>query len=227
MIETFEMTETPHRFKPINIYYHVYAASKVASLNALKKVYQYAMAQPVTPVYASEYIRKVLDFETMVLARDLPSDEVIVRGDGSLRTLRVDPDGRLPDLRASDGIAGVAAGPQAQYLTLAGAQTRLNFRASGPVGAAGPLAYLADANGRVSALRRDADSIEFTLSSHMAPTFRLAQADRCAVTINGRPARPVDKPSAASGISLQRYDTDPAGLGRAPHQQVVRVRCLQ
>lgn len=227
VIETFEMTETPHRFKPINIYYHVYAASKLASLNALKKVYQYAMAQAVTPVYASEYIRKVLDFETMVLARDLPSDEVIVRGDGSLRTLRVDDNGRLPDQRTSAGVAGVAAGPQAQYLILAGAETRLNFRASEPAAAAGPMAYLADANGRVSALRRDADSIEFTLSSHMAPTFRLAQADRCSVTINGRPARPADKPSAASGISLQRYDTDPAGLGRAPHQQVVRVRCLQ
>ena len=227
VIETFEMTETPHRFKPINIYYHVYAASKPASLNALKKVYQYALAQAVTPVYASEYIRKVLDFEAMVLARDLRSDEVIVRGDGSLRTLRLDADGRLPDLRTSGGVAGFAAGPQAHYLTLAGTETRLSFRASESATVAAPMAYLADANGRVSALRRDADAIEFTLSSHMAPTFRLAQADRCTVTINGKPARPADKASAASGISLQRYDTDPAGLGRAPHQQVVRVRCLQ
>lgn len=223
VIETFELTETPHRFKPINIYYHTYAASKAASLNALKKVYQYALAQPVAPVYASEYIRKVLDFEHMVMARDLPSGDLIVRGDGALRTLRTSAQAPLPNLQKSGGVVGFADGPNARYVTLAAAEARLSFAA--PAGTAQP--YLADANGGISALTREAGSFGFTLSTHVPPVFRLAQAERCSVTINGKPARPAEKSPAAAGISLQRYDADPASLGRAPHQQVVRVRCIQ
>ncbi len=222
VIETFELTEAPHRFKPINIYYHTYAASKVASLNAVKKVYQYALTQPVTPLYASEYIRKVLDFESMVLSRELASGDLIVRGDGALRTLRTTAAAPAPNLTRSSGVAGFSDGPNARYITLAAGHARLSFAAASP---APP--YLADANGAISALTRDADSFGFTLTAHVAPQFRLAQAERCSVTINGRPTRPADKTPAAAGISLQRYDTDPAGLGRAPHQQVVRVRCLQ
>ncbi len=222
VIETFELTETPHRFKPINIYYHTYAASKPASLNALKKVYQYALAQPVTPIYASEYIRKVLDFERMVIARATDSGEVIVRGDGSLRTLRADPGVAIPNLVNSRGIIGVTEGGAARYITLDGAETRLAVGNNDP---APP--RLADANGRVTASERSGNSFGFTLESHVAPVFRLAGTERCSVTINGKPARAAATVPAASGPSLQRYESDPASLGRAPHQQVVRVRCVQ
>jgi hypothetical protein len=222
VIETFELTETPHRFKPINIYYHTYAASKPASLNALKKVYQYALSQPVTPIYASEYIRKVLDFERMVIARATDSGEVIVRGDGSLRTLRADPGVAIPGLANSRGIAGVSEGGGARYITLDGAQTRMVAGNNAPLPP-----RLADANGRVTASERGGDSFGFTLESHVAPVFRLAGAERCNVTINGKPARAAATVPAASGPSLQRYEPDPASIGRAPHQQVVRVRCIQ
>ena len=33
VIETFELTGTPRRLKPVNIYYHTYSATKTASLN--------------------------------------------------------------------------------------------------------------------------------------------------------------------------------------------------
>ena len=224
VIETFEMTETPHRFKPINIYYHTYAASKVASLNALRKVYQYAMAQPVTPVYASEYIRKVLDFERMVIARDLASGDLVTRGDGSLRTLRVSATAALPDLKASTGLAGFAAGPNARYFTLTAAEARLAY----PAGAAQTLPYLQEANGSIADFTRDADAFGFTLRSHLNPMFRLANAERCSVTVNGRAVRPVaDRAPPVIGQTSQRHDLDPTAVGREPHQQVVRVRCLQ
>ena len=222
VIETFELTETPHRFKPINIYYHTYAASKPASLNALKKVYQYATAQPVTPVYASEYIRKVLDFERMVIARATDSGEVIVRGDGSLRTLRADPGVAIPSLVNGRGIAGVSEGGAARYITLGGAETRMVAGNNDPIPP-----RLADANGRVTASERSGNSFGFTLESHVAPVFRLAGADRCSVSINGKPARAAATVPATSGPALQRYEPDPASIGRAPHQQVVRVRCIQ
>ena len=223
VIETFELTETPHRFKPINIYYHTYAASKLASLNALKKVYQYALGQPVTPVHASDYIRKVLDFERMTLARDLASGDILVRGDGSLRTLRVSAEEPLPDFENSRGLAGVAPGPNARYLTLSDGPARLVYAK----GEAAPTPHLVDANGRISALERAAGGFGFTLVSQIPPTFRVVVAERCGVSINGRAVRPAERIPVAAGFSQQRYDTDPASLGRAPHQQVVRVRCIQ
>ena len=70
VIETFELTETPYRFKPINIYYHLYAVTKTASLGALNKVYQWALQQAVNPVFTSDYIHKVLDFNHLGRADD-------------------------------------------------------------------------------------------------------------------------------------------------------------
>ena len=70
VIETFQLTDKPLRLKPINIYYHTYSASKPASLKALKKVYDWALSQPVLPLHASAYARKVLDFNEQTLARE-------------------------------------------------------------------------------------------------------------------------------------------------------------
>ncbi len=43
VIETYELTEKPYRFKAVNIYYHSYSGTKVASLRALRKVYDYVL----------------------------------------------------------------------------------------------------------------------------------------------------------------------------------------
>ncbi|MGB6055505.1 MAG: bifunctional glycoside hydrolase 114/ polysaccharide deacetylase family protein, partial [Burkholderiaceae bacterium] len=79
VIETFRMTGEPRRFKPVNIYYHFYSASKPASLAALHKIYRWAAQQPLTRIYTSQYIRKVLDFEATTLARDLASGDLLLR----------------------------------------------------------------------------------------------------------------------------------------------------
>lgn len=96
LIETLQMTDTPYRFKPINLYYLMYSGTKLAALKALKKVYDYALAQPVFPVYSTGYVAKVLDFRDMAVARDGDAWGVRVNG-GPARaaraqdnTLRVD-----------------------------------------------------------------------------------------------------------------------------------------
>ncbi|MGT2493991.1 hypothetical protein ACU4GD_34565 [Cupriavidus basilensis] len=37
VIETYELTDRPLRFKPVNIYYHSYSGTKVASLRAPRR----------------------------------------------------------------------------------------------------------------------------------------------------------------------------------------------
>ena len=68
VIETFERTDKPIRFKPVAIYYHSYSGSKEASLKALKKVYDWALERELYNVFVSEYTAKVLLFTTLALA---------------------------------------------------------------------------------------------------------------------------------------------------------------
>ena len=62
VLETFDMTDRPRRFKPIDIYYHMYSGTKVASLRALDQIFSTVLKQPVLPVHVTDYIRKVLDW---------------------------------------------------------------------------------------------------------------------------------------------------------------------
>ncbi|MBK3332332.1 polysaccharide deacetylase [Persephonella atlantica] len=117
VIQTFKLTENPRRLKPINVYYHFYSGSKTASLNALKRVYKWALSQKVTPMYTSQWIRRVLDFRNVAVGYDEAG--YIIRTDGSIRTLRID---RLlyPDMNVSRGIVGFKEEKGKVYIHLDG-----------------------------------------------------------------------------------------------------------
>ena len=192
VIETFAMTESPRRLKPVDIYFHSYSASKPAGVKALHKVFGWAETQPLHPVFASEYIRKVQDFYTMAIARD--GDGWRIRGDGRLRTLRL-PAGLRPDLATAQGIAGFNANQEGYYLHLA--DSAAWFAAVSP--AATPVAapsqpYLFDANARLSNWQSNISqgklNISFRLTAHQPLDFRLANLATCQLSVNDRPASP-------------------------------------
>lgn len=181
VIETFELTEKPYRFKPVNIYYHTYAASKTASLKALHEVYDWALAQPLHPVYASDYIRKVLDFNDFVVARD--HDGFLLRGNGHLRTVRLPESGPGPDFTASRGVAGLAPGPKARYVHLDGDEAWL---ALSPRPA--PLPYLESGNGRIDRVTRDREGgLTLDIRGYRPLRLTFANAGTCQARWNGRP----------------------------------------
>jgi hypothetical protein len=201
-IETFELTDKPYRLKPINIYYHVYSASKRASLNALDKVYQWALRQPVMNVYASEYAQKVLDFNRMVVARS--AEGWIVRGGGALRQLRVPASLGVPDMAASRAVAGYQRGTTDHYVHLAdGADALVRLAPQAP---ARP--YLAEANGRVTAWSQDASTMQFGLQAHVPLRFALANVSGCRVQGDGRPL------SGVAQGGLTRYELKQNGIDR-------------
>lgn len=214
VIETFDLTGAPRRLKPFNIYYHTYSASKPASLAALHKVYSNVLAQPHTPVFASDYIAKVRDFHGMAIARDLRSAEPRwrVRGDGALRTLRL-PANQAVAVGASEAVAGQAAGPQARYVHLGAGSAELAL-ATAP----DHEPQLLDANGRASQVRRAPGRLDFVLEAQTAPQFRLASARGCRVNIDGRAAEPV---RVADGI--QTYE--PARSSNPTQPIAVAVAC--
>jgi hypothetical protein len=119
VISTFQLTEMPRRIKPINIYFHFYSGSKLASLKVLRQIFDWSLAQDVVSVYASDYIRKVEDFQRLSMARR-PDGCFQLRGDGALTTLRIDPGSGLGtvDLVRSRGVTGTRDLPQGRYIAL-------------------------------------------------------------------------------------------------------------
>lgn len=218
VIESFQMTDAPRRIKPVDIYYHVYSASKRASLNALHKAYRWALAQPLHPVFASEFIRKVQDFHTFAIARD--GQGWRLRGDGALRTVRLPAELGRPALSASQGIAGFREGPEGLYVHMAGAAAWL--QAGAPQAAAAPQPYLRDANARLDGWQTLAQGrgVDFTLKGFAAPLqFSLGDAQGCQVTANGRPLAPARPGTAAApqDSALPYEVTDAAAQ--------IRIRC--
>ena len=231
VIETFELTGAPHRFKPIDIYYHVYSASKPASIAALHRVYQWAVAQPSTRVFGSQYIRKVMDFEATTIARDHASGELVVRTGADLRTLRLPIAAPLPDLSGSS-IAGFTPGPAATYLTLSAAETRI-----APAAGGAPQIYVAEANGAISALRRAPGELQFTLtvSGSGLGLLALASPAACSLLIDNKPVMPVrptagrfattgQNPSDKRMINISHYEFGSSSTLQTT-RYLARVRC--
>ncbi|MBI4196893.1 MAG: hypothetical protein HY539_03625 [Deltaproteobacteria bacterium] len=104
VIWTYQNTEVPIRIKPVNVYYHFYSGERVASLNALQKVYEYALAQKIFPLFASDYVRIARDFFRVRIER--VADRFRIKGNGALRTIRFDREHRNLDLERSRGVLG-------------------------------------------------------------------------------------------------------------------------
>jgi len=181
VIETFELTESPHRFKPVNIYYHTYIASKTAALESLLRVYRWAQSQPLHPVFASDYARKVLDFNTMVIARD--NDGWRVKGSGELRTLRLPEALSVPALTHSHGVAGYREDGPGRYLHLSGAAAQWQPGSDS-------LPYLQQANARLTTFARNDRGMQFSLAGHTNLEFAIGNAGGCTLSHNGKPLKP-------------------------------------
>ena len=173
-IETFELTELPYRLKPIDIHYHAFSASKPESLGALKRVYDWALKQPVMNIYASEYAQKVLDFNRMVIARG--PEGWMIRGGGALREVRMPSSLGIPDVAASRAIAGYHRRANDIYVHTAAADALLKFS---PQATTQP--YLVDANGRIERWQHDGGTMRFGLQAHVPLRFSLANVSGCQV----------------------------------------------
>ena len=193
VIETFELTEAPRRLKAVDIYYHVYSATKSASLAALDKVYGWAAAQPLYPVYVSEYAQRVLDVRKVVVART--GEGWRVRNLGTLRTLRAPASLGAP---GGDVVGSATKGDQT-YVTVTGPDVELRYGASAP---SGP--RIADANARIARFERSGASARVGFSGHMPIEFRLQEGSRCEVRDGGRSV-----PRGADGLyRLARNQAD-------------------
>jgi len=171
VIETFELTDSPHRFKPINIYYHSYLVSKTAGANSLHKIYQWALKQAVFPVYSSEYIQKVLDFNDFVIAKTAQGYRF--RGNEQLRTVRFGLEQDI-DFAQSPTVAGFNQHNQQRYVHLTSNNSEMVLQENASL-----LPYIESSNARISHFQRQGSGLEFNLSGYQAIQLTLANAAQC------------------------------------------------
>lgn len=175
VLETFAMTDRPIRFKPIDVYYHMFSGTKYASVQALEDVLHAVLTESVTPVFVSEYSHIVLDWLDTSVTRD--GNFWVIRNAGHLRTVRLPP-GKAPDMATASGVAGWLPGPGGTYVHLAGSAARFAVIDEKD---APHVPYLADANGRIENFTRTGNSFSFDLRARVAPQYRLANAGACRV----------------------------------------------
>ncbi len=206
-IETFELNERPRRLSIITIYYHFYSGVKTASLSALKRVYDWALAQETTRLYLSEYAAKVQAFQEVTLARHVDDEAWEIGNLGELRTLRVDSLWGWPDLNRSTGVAGARDGPQGRYLHLARNSEVVIYPSKTPPA----VPYLDSANGRVLRweLSRPGTGIRIVGNEPLA--FRIGDARRCSLTTPRGTVRGMPAGNAVT-FKLEARDTGEASL---------------
>lgn len=176
VIQTLKRTDAPRRLKPIDLYYHIYSGGYPASLEALIKVYTWALDQSVMNIYISDYIKKVIDyFQTKIGQKE---GLWIIKTAGNLRELRSVIELGYPNLIASQNVIGFRLINGDLYLHLGpNPYTVLKYQKDKP-----KVPYLVEANGRVSDFSRTEKELVIYFKGHMPLQFTLGNVGRCRVT---------------------------------------------
>ncbi len=175
VIQTFQLTDKPRRMKPIDIYYHVYAASQPAALRALKTVYRWALAQPVMNIYISAYIKKVLDYYQIKIGRYGSAWTFYSQGD--LRELRSQFSLGYPDFKHSVNVIGFQENNDDRYIHLGPHRfTVLHYQSQKPTEP-----YLVEANARVTHFSRGLKTLDIQFRGHMPLQMKIANVNHCSV----------------------------------------------
>jgi hypothetical protein len=179
VINTFKLTDKPRRLKPIDIYYHIYSGSKLASLNALDKVYKWALSEDILPTYAVEYIKKVLDFQDIAIAYS--EEGWIIKSNGQLKTLRVSQNFGYPNLIKSKGVIGYLDYENDRFIHLDDSgDYYLVLNKEIP-----QEPFLIRTNAIVKKFVKDKENIQVTLFGYIPISFVLKNVEQYDVIING------------------------------------------
>ncbi|NHH85952.1 hypothetical protein CDPAHKCJ_01077 [Cobetia sp. MB87] len=185
VIETFQLTDEPRRFKSLSIYYHFYSAATPAALRALKQVYDYVLTLDTLPLHTSAWSKVARDWYSVGVARRLEGGWQVT-GTRNTRTLRLPREMGWPDLSASQGVAGVRDIKPGRYVALSGGDKAVLITQDTPPNAP----YLKHANGRLMAepVRHDG-SLSMTLAADTVDLkVELGATRGCRVTAPGAQA---------------------------------------
>jgi hypothetical protein len=185
VMETIKLTGAPRRLKPVNVYFHFFSGSKLSSVNALRKVYNWAITLKTTPMKTTQWLRRANDFKATSLARDARG-AWLLRNAGELRTLRAPAAFGIPDLAASSGLAGFKREGRETYLHLDGSGSASIVFSSGPV--RNP-AFIEESSALLLSFERRGRGFTARLTALARGEAVIAEAAGCAISAEGAQAR--------------------------------------
>ncbi|CUA97100.1 bifunctional glycoside hydrolase 114/ polysaccharide deacetylase family protein [Thiomonas bhubaneswarensis] len=162
VIESYQMTDTPRRFKPIDVYYHPYIVTKAAGAKSLHTVYQWVLKQPTHAIYGHQYFRSVNDWRRATVARRLAGGWRL-RGGAELRQWCQPMGATPPQLAQCQHVVGWNTHGEQRYIHVSTGQAVL---LTGTEGAAAPRLVEANADVRRWEMQTDG-SVRIELQGHL------------------------------------------------------------
>ena len=186
VIETFEMTESPKRLKPIGIYYHFYSGTKISAMRAMHEVYDWTMEQEIAPVFVSSYTKRVGEFRKAQVSRSIDG-WWNVSGLHETQSIRWLGAANQIDVANSTGIAGQRRLHDGLYIhpTSSG---NAKFRQLDSVV---KVPELVSSNGQITSWDKDGRFLKFRIQAQMPVQLVLKNANGCrlqgpGVTLSGK-----------------------------------------
>ncbi len=186
--QTFDMTDSPRRFKPIDIYYHLYSGSKDASLKALRYVFNYALSQKRTfPIFTSEYIPKVQNLYEISIAKE--KNKWLLSGMESLKTIRIDKAPFAPDLGKNPDIIGYMHHNDDLYIALDNDTNTSSYilDLTPNKNQKQNFPYIISANGYLEKRFSQGNETKLSLSGHVDQKVELSYDPACQTTFSTLP----------------------------------------
>lgn len=189
---TLKKTESPVRLKPLNLYYHIYAGEREASLNAMLSNLNYASSQDIAPVTTSEYTKIAEGFYGTQITEMGPNSWRIDNR-GELQTIRFDRHStQSVDFQNSKGVVGQRYLQGSLYVYLDGnveqpvIALKDNPDASEPPEE--PVSYLVESRWLVSSVARKDNRVDFQAQGFGAGDmiWQVPAAGRYRVTAGGK-----------------------------------------
>lgn len=209
VVETFKITETPRRIKPINIYYHFYSGTKISAMKALRDVYDWSLAQDIYPLYGSDFARKVPDHRNVGVARYLTGDWKVSRL-GNVRSLRVLNPNYFPTLENNQGIIGSRKLHDGVYIHTNGSDS-VSFQTTrqSPKGV-----HLVSSNGRVEHWQKNYDGLALRIKGQVPVVIELggARINNCSIHAGSNVVRGIATAAQTTLFTFTNKDTGNAIL---------------
>jgi hypothetical protein len=189
VLKTFKLTESPHRYKPIALYYHFYSAMDQGAFAALIKVYSWVTQQETTPIHIRDYVLKVLAFNQLVIAKTLNGAWLLTQY-GPLKEWRTPLSWGFPEPGASSNILGFNKINGHWYVHLgSNPLSLLKYTSVEPA-----VPYLMDANAyQIQWVTPHPNHHIMTLQGNGPLAFRIAAANQCQILSLGKRLYPDER----------------------------------
>jgi peptidoglycan/xylan/chitin deacetylase (PgdA/CDA1 family) len=182
VLETYQLTDQPRRYKPVSIYYHFYSAEDPAGIRALKRVYDGVLAQHIFPMYLSDYARKAEEFYHYGLAKT-PGGEWFTKLN-QINTLRIPKNMGLPLLNDTNHVIGYKHYNDSVYVHLNQNVVQVAFRETPP-----NMGYLVSSSATLKQWKSQRTNkhteISFVADSYLPFELVLSHPGQCQLSVDG------------------------------------------